>query len=175
MNREIIEPADLRLDSVKLWEKRWLLLCSGDYISGNYNAMTVAWGSVGVMWHKPFAQVVVRPGRYTYDFMERFPDFTLSVLPDDMRETMSLMGSKSGRNINKIEEAGLTVLPSEKADAPAFDEAELILECRKSYRQPFDPTCFLDEKIEVHYPQKDYHIVYYGEILHISGISSYKS
>ena len=175
MNREIIVPGDLRLDSVKLWEKRWLLLCSGDYISGKYNAMTVAWGSVGVMWHKPFAQVVVRPGRYTYEFMERYPDFTLSVLPESMRESMSVMGSKSGRNTDKIDAAGLTVLPSSEVDAPAFDEAELILECRKSYRQPFDPACFLDEKIGTHYPQKDYHIVYYGEILNISGTSAYKA
>ncbi len=175
MKRETIEAGDLRLDSVKLWEKRWLLLCSGDYASGHYNAMTVAWGSVGVMWHKPFAQVVVRPGRYTYDFMERYPEYTLSVLPEDMRESMSLMGSKSGRDMNKIEAAGLTVLPSETVAAPAFDEAELILECRKSYRQPFDPACFLDEKIEINYPRKDYHIVYYGEILNITGTADYRA
>ncbi|MCA1954508.1 MAG: hypothetical protein LDL12_05080, partial [Anaerolinea sp.] len=59
------------------WENEWVLLTSGDFESKEYNAMTVAWGSLGCMWSRPFAQVVVRPTRHTFQFMERYPTFTL--------------------------------------------------------------------------------------------------
>ena len=59
----------LNVNSLDLWMNQWLLLTCGDFASQDFNTMTVAWGSFGTMWNKPFAQVVVRPVRYTYKFM----------------------------------------------------------------------------------------------------------
>ena len=101
MNRINIEPKDLTVKATDIWADRWLILTAGDFKSGKYNPMTVAWGSIGTMWHKPFVQVVVRPQRYTFEFMERYPDFTLSVLPQDQKKAMQLMGSVSGRDRDK--------------------------------------------------------------------------
>lgn len=173
--RQNIELSSLKVNGTSLWDKQWLLLCSGDYDKADFNAMTIAWGSLGVMWHKPFVQVVVRPGRYTYEFMEKYPDFTLSVLPDSMRKSMSLMGSLSGRDTDKISDAGLTPIPSETVKSPAFKEAELLLECKTMYRDTMNPEFFMDPVLDEKYPQKDYHIIYFGEILKAEGISKYQS
>ena len=157
-----------------LWDSRWLVLTAGDLKAERFNMMTVAWGSFGTMWSRPFAQVVVRPTRHTYQFIEEFDTFTLCAFPEACRPLLSLLGSKSGRDIDKVRESGLTPLPSLAAAAPGFAEAELIVECRKIYSDDFDPKRFLDPAIEKKYPQKDYHRVYYGEILAVRGTGEYR-
>ncbi len=77
------------------------------------------------LWNKPFVQVVVRPSRFTFQFMEKFNSFTLSVLPESHREVLQLLGSRSGRDGDKIHDSGLTPIPSDKIDAPGFEEYRL--------------------------------------------------
>ena len=157
----------------QLWDYRWFLLTSGDFAKGHFNTMTVSWGSTGTMWNKPFFQVVVRPQRYTFPFMEQYETFTLSVLPVTYRKALNLLGTKSGRDGDKIREAGLTPVPASQVTAPAFAEAELVIECKKMFWADFDPTHFIDPAIDRNYPRKDYHRQYFGEVLAIHGISSY--
>ncbi|MBF9015936.1 MULTISPECIES: flavin reductase family protein [unclassified Oceanispirochaeta] len=175
MKRENIDIKKLYINPLSFWKDKCLLLCAGDLEKGDYNAMTVAWGSMGVMWHKPFTQIVVRPGRYTYEFMEKYPDWTVSVLPESYRSDITLMGLKSGREMDKIAESGLTLCGSAKIGAPAFEEAELILECRTMFRDVMKPESFVDQSLDKNYPQKDYHIIYYGEILNAQGTDDYSS
>ena len=61
--------------SFHLWDVQYLLLTSGDYSTSHYNAMTIGWGSIGYIWRRPFIQVVVRPTRYTYEFMEKYDGY----------------------------------------------------------------------------------------------------
>ncbi len=125
------------------------------------------------MWNKPFAQVVVRPTRYTRQFMDQYDTFTLCAFPERYRKALKLLGSKSGRDGDKIAESGLTPIAASKVAAPAFAEAELIIECRKIYWDDFKPEHFLDHKIHANYPIKDYHRVYFGEIVAILGDGRY--
>ena len=150
-----------------LWDKQWLLLTAGDFARNDFNTMTVAWGSFGIMWNKPFVQVVVRPTRYTFEFMEKYETFTLCAFPRQFKKALSLLGSRSGRDSDKIADSGLTPMAAVNIAAPAFAEASIIIECRKLYWQDFEPQHFLDVSIEKNYPQKDYHRVYYGEVLAI--------
>ncbi|MBN2357607.1 flavin reductase [candidate division KSB1 bacterium] len=150
-----------------LWKNQWLLLTSGDWETRHFNAMTVAWGSFGIMWNKPFAQVVVRPTRYTYEFMEKYPTFTLCAFSSQYRSALQLLGNKSGREGDKISESGLSPMSSTIVRAPCFAEAQLILECRKIYQDDFNYEHFLDASIAHNYPQRDYHRIYFGEILAI--------
>jgi flavin reductase (DIM6/NTAB) family NADH-FMN oxidoreductase RutF len=173
MTRELISFDDLRVRTHHLWNKQWLLLTSGDFDTGHFNAMTVGWGSLGTMWSRPFAQVVVRPTRYTYGFMERYDTFTLCAFPDDYRKALNLLGTKSGRDGDKIAEAGLTPIASTQVAAPGFAEANLIVECRKMYWQDMDPAHFLDPAIDRNYAKKDYHRIYFGQIVAILGAESY--
>ncbi len=175
MTREPIPFDELQAAPLHIWAKQWLLLTCGDFASGDFNTMTVGWGSLGTMWGKPFAQIVVRPGRYTYEFTERFDHFTLSAFPKSHRKALTLLGTKSGRDGDKLSETDLTPIASAEVASPGFAEAELILECRKIYRQMMDPAGFLDPGIEKNYPIKDYHMIYYGEILAAFGASGYRS
>jgi flavin reductase (DIM6/NTAB) family NADH-FMN oxidoreductase RutF len=158
-----------------LWEEQSLLLTAGDFRAGSFNTMTVGWGSLGVMWGRPFAQVVVRPTRYTHEFMERYDTFTLTAFPEQHQKALNLLGTRSGRDGDKIKASGLTPIASTKVAAPGFAEAELIIECRKIYSQDFDPARFLDPSIERSYPKKDYHRVYFGEIVAILATESYRA
>jgi flavin reductase (DIM6/NTAB) family NADH-FMN oxidoreductase RutF len=156
-----------------LWDRRWFLLTSGDFASGKYNTMTVSWGSTGILWGKPVFQVVVRPQRYTRLFMEQYDTFTLSVLPEAYRSALNLLGSRSGRDGNKIAEAGLTPAASRIAASPTFAEAELVIECKKLYWADLDPTHFINPALDQNYPRKDYHRQYFGEVLAIYGTRNY--
>jgi flavin reductase (DIM6/NTAB) family NADH-FMN oxidoreductase RutF len=137
--------------------------------------MTISWGSIGVMWNRPFVQVVVRPGRYTFEFTEKYDSFTLCAFPDQYHKALSLLGTKSGRDGDKIAEAGLSPQAAQCITSPGFAEAELVIECRKMYWQDFDPTHFVDPSLDKHYPIQDYHRAYFGEILAVSGSEKYIS
>ena len=169
MKRDRISCEDLVVKPHHLWDKQWLLLTSGDFGAGRYNAMAVGWGSLGTMWGKPFAQVVVRPSRCTREFMERYDTFTLCAFPEERRKAVALLGSKSGRDGDKLAESGLTPEQSCVVAAPCFAEAELALECRKLYWQDMDAQNFLDPAIARNYPGKDYHRIYFGEIVAVTG------
>jgi flavin reductase (DIM6/NTAB) family NADH-FMN oxidoreductase RutF len=184
-----MERHNIPLDTFKfdpsIIKNRWLLLAAGKFdpeaAAGAapgavlpYNAMTISWGSTGQIWNKLFFQVVVRPTRHTYGFMESGDSFTLSVFPEALKPALSLLGSKSGRDGDKIAASGLHPMASSRVAAPSFVEAELVVECRKMYWQDLDPSHFLDPAIESNYPKKDYHRVYFGEILAVQGTDAYR-
>lgn len=158
-----ISPGNLVLKPVDLWKNQWLLLTSGTI--DNCNMMTVAWGSMGCMWNRPFVQVVVRPQRHTLKYMEDSPCFTLCGFPPEHRAALKHLGTVSGKDRDKLSDTSLTLRPSEKVLSPAYNEASLILECRKIYRQPMDPAGFITDAGASAYPDRDYHVIFFGEIV----------
>jgi len=74
-------------------------------------------------------------------------------------------GSRSGRDLDKWAATGLTREPSAKVPAPRVAEAELALECRVLAVTDLRPEGFLDQSLESHYLDQDYHRVYFGEVL----------
>jgi len=148
---------------VDLWMNQWLLLTAGTV--DDCNMMTVAWGSIGCMWAKPFVQIVVRPQRHTRTYLEQSDSFTLCAFPEAYRSDLQTLGSISGKNGDKLSGTALTLRPSRNVDTPSYNEASLILECRKIYYQDMDPSGFLDESIQKNYAANDYHRIYFGEIV----------
>ena len=163
----------LRIQPYALFENQWLLLTSGDFQQNHFNAMTIGWGSIGCMWGKPFIQVVVRPIRHTYKFLETYETFTVCALPPEYRDALQLLGSTSGRDLDKIAQSGLIPMASQVVTAPAYRQAELVIECRKSYWQDMDPAHFLNQAIHASYPAQDYHRIYFGEILSVQANARY--
>lgn len=157
----------LSVEAVGLWMNQWLLLTAGTL--QDCNMMTVAWGSLGCMWSKPFAQVVVRPQRHTRQYLERSDSFTLCAFPERHRKDLQVLGSVSGKDGNKLSKTKLTLKASQKVAAPSYHEASFILECRKMYWQDMDPAGFIDQKIQDNYAANDYHRIYFGEILSAFG------
>lgn len=174
MKLQPLDIADLRLNIFKQFDKRWFVLTSGDFKTGQFNAMTISWGSFGTLWDKPFAQVFVRPTRYTLEFMNKYDSFTLCAIGKKYKSALNLLGTQSGRDGDKIKSSGLTPIPSSRVDSPCYKEAKLIVECRKTYWQDLDASHFLLPEIEYKYPNKDYHRVFFGEILAIFGSKAYR-
>lgn len=175
MTRNKIAFEDFIFKPMAEWDGQGMLLTSGDFQSGQFNAMTVGWGSMGIMWGLPFVQVVVRPVRYTYQFMEKFDSFTVCAFSERYAPALDLLGNKSGRDGDKITEAGLTPIVSSLVAAPGFAQAALILECRKIYWDDLEKAHFLDPRLEKKYPAKDYHRIFYGEIVAIQGEKQFHS
>jgi flavin reductase (DIM6/NTAB) family NADH-FMN oxidoreductase RutF len=158
---------------VKTLDKGWLLLAAGDFSARDMNCMTVSWGAFGVIWGRPMAMVVVRPSRHTHGFMERYDTFTLSAFPEKLRPALDYCGSHSGRDGDKMKAAGITPAAARVVKAPGFAEAELVVECRKTYADAIEPGHFLAPWIGGNYPAADYHTMYFGEILAVSGVAKY--
>ena len=118
---------------------------------------------VGIMWGKPVAYVFIRPQRYTKEFIDGTDTFSLSILGEEHRKTLSYLGTVSGRDEDKISKSGLHV--KHEGVTPYFEEANTVMVCRKLFAQPLDPAGFIDKECDTKwYPQKDYHTMYVVEI-----------
>lgn len=156
-----ITPEEIRDNMFVTINKEWMLLTAGDEKA--HNTMTVSWGSTGELWGHYTATVHVRPQRYTLPFIENNDYFSLCVLPKNKHDAMVVCGRVSGRDGDKDQKAGITPVFAEKA--PYYEEARMVLICRKLYRQEMDPACFLDPSILTSsYPQKDFHVTFVGAI-----------
>ena len=158
-----VDPKELQLNPFSLILQDWFLVTAGPMES--FNTMTAGWGGLGAMWSRDVVYIVIRPTRYTYEFLEKNDIFTLSFFDDEYKPALQLLGSKSGRDTEKVAESGLTPMEGMLIGATSFAEARLVMECRKLYFQDLEPANFLDPKIEDWYPQKDYHRLYVGEIV----------
>ena len=158
-----IDIKDLKESAVSLFDDRWALLTAGN--AESYNTMTVSWGMMGELWNKDVCTVFVRPQRYTYEFMEKNDGFTLSFFSDEYKKALSFCGSKSGRDYDKAKETGLT--PVEGEQGVSFEQAELIINCRKLYVQDMKEECFLDKSIVGKCYNGDFHRIYVGEITEV--------
>lgn len=142
--------------------EKWGILTGTD--SEGFNSMTVSWGSVGVLWSKPCVFAFVRPGRYTYKFMEQGEYFSLAIMNEEIHDRMKVFGSKSGRDVDKYEVSGFNAVSENGVTYP--EEAETVFICKKIAASDISPDWFIDETIdEKNYPKKDYHRMYVGEIV----------
>lgn len=140
------------------------------------NTMTIGWGTLGTEWATPIFTVFVRESRFTKQLLDQNPEFTINVpMGAYDKSILGLCGSKSGRNMDKIQAAGLTLEAPEQISVPGIREFPLTLECRVIYRQAQDPAAITEENTKRFYPQdvdgsfpranRDYHTAYYGEVV----------
>ncbi len=168
-----IDPLDFSVNTHALFHRQAVLLTCGDFNQHDYNCMTIGWGLFGTMWSVPAALVVVRPSRFTYEFMERFEDFTLTAFPPEFKKDLAYLGSHSGRDEDKLSKTALTPIAADLINSPTFLQAQLSVECRKIYFTDYKPEQFLAPFIHEKYDGGDYHRLYYGEILQIKGTSKF--
>ncbi|ADD67098.1 Conserved protein/domain typically associated with flavoprotein oxygenase DIM6/NTAB family-like protein [Denitrovibrio acetiphilus DSM 12809] len=155
-----VEPSKLMGNPFTMINDDWMLITAGN--KEKFNTMTASWGGMGIMWNKNVSFVVVRPNRYTYEFMEKHDHYTLSFFDDQYRDALNLCGTKSGRDIDKVKEAGLT--PVFDGDGIYFEETKIAMVCKKLYFQDLDPKNFQADFINKLYKGDDYHRLYIGEI-----------
>ncbi len=159
---ERISPYTFDENLFTLIDREWMLVTARDARSGAINTMTASWGGCGILWNKPVAFVFIRPGRYTREFADAAEGLTLSFFEERYRDALRLCGRVSGRDCDKIAQAGLT--PVQMGERAAFAEARMVFSCRKLYVGALEEGGFVDPALLDHYKNKDYHLVYICEI-----------
>lgn len=140
------------------------------------NTMTISWGKLGIEWETEIFAVYVRENRFTKKLLDKNPEFTINVpIGEPNKKIIGISGTKSGKDIDKISVLGLTLEESEKISVPGIKELPLTIECKVIYKQVQDRTAITEDNNRIFYPQdvaedyhganKDYHTVYYGEIV----------
>lgn len=156
------DPEDLQENTFKLFNDAWVVIAAqrGEKV----NAMTASWGSLGVLWGKRVATVYVRGSRYTHEFMEAAETFSVTSFDPSYKKVLNdIMGSKSGRDIDKIKECGFSV--EHLLGTPVFEQARLAIVCKKAYSHPFVEAEFCDKThLQTSYKNGDLHTVYIGTI-----------
>jgi flavin reductase (DIM6/NTAB) family NADH-FMN oxidoreductase RutF len=157
-----ISPYELEGNVFEQIGKDWALITAMKKESGDVNTMTASWGGMGVIWRDPSFVCVIRPQRYTYEFSENADILTLSFFDEKYRDALKICGTKSGRDGNKIAEAGLTVVHD--GEAAYFDEAKTVLVGRKVYTDMLREDSFVDKSIISTHYNGDLHRFYVCKI-----------
>lgn len=135
------------------------------------DTMVIGWGNIGISWGRPIFIVYVRESRYTKALLDETGVFTVNVALDEPdKEIISVCGTKSGRDMDKIAHLGLTLVDGDAVDVPGIKQMPLTLECKVIYKQAQDPDAIDPECYRQYYAkgtpkEGDHHTVYYGEIL----------
>ena len=144
-------------------DKKWAILTCGE--KDKYNSMTISWGGFGTLWHKPVVTIYVRPNRYTYEFMENYEYYTISFYDDVYKSDLTLLGTKSGRDINKVELTNLT--PEFLNNGISFKEAILTIVCKKIYFQDLNIENVPKSEVDKFYNKEPLHRMFIGEVIDI--------
>ena len=154
-----IQPGEIG-DCIDRIGRQLMLITAGD--EQRFNTMTASWGGMGTLFNKPVATIYVRPQRYTYQFTEQQDTFSLCFFDPCYRDALTLCGTKSGRDIDKPRACRLDPIFD---TAPYFEQAQLVVLCRKLYYTDMGDGVFVDKSVEAaNYPERDYHRLYIGEI-----------
>lgn len=167
MNQKI-NAFDYAGDICKAMSRGILLTTKRD---GKVNTMTIGWGHIGIEWGKPIFVAYVRDSRYTREMMDGSEEFTVNIPYGELdAKILGFCGTKSGRDVDKITEMGLTLVESGNVSVPGIKELPLTLECKKLYKLKQD-TAGIPQDIQArYYPadgqgNQDFHFAYYGEIV----------
>lgn len=161
-----IREIDIKNENLNPFEKigrEWMLITAGS--EEKFNTMTASWGGLGVLWNKNVAFTFIRPSRYTFEFTEREDFFSLCFFPEGYKKELTYCGRNSGRDVDKVKETGLTPIFME--GVPYFEEASMVLICKKLYSQPMGKEFVCDnEAVFPNYGENEpYHTLYVGEIV----------
>ena len=146
-----------------LFKKRWGLVTVGD--EKKFNTMTVSWGGLGTIWGRPVATVYVRTSRYTHEFMDNYEYFTVSFYSEDKKKILGVLGSKSGKDIDKMHDSGLT--PVKAGESMTFKEAQTTIVCKKLFKQRVELSNIPQDIVEQYYSTDAPHDMYIGEVVAI--------
>ncbi len=164
MAKQIGDYRDYVKETIKAFDEGRVLLVSQGK-EGSPNVMAIGWGTIGIIWQRPVFVVLVRPSRHTYKLIEEAGEFTVNIVPPQLKEVVQYCGTVSGRDHNKFKEKQLTAIPSKKVKAPTIKECVLHFECRVVHKNDVIPSELEKSIIPALYPKGDFHRVYFGEIL----------
>jgi len=134
---------------------------------GHPNVMTIGWGLLGTIWRRQVFLVLVRPSRYTHGLIEKSDAFAVCVpKAGELSDALAFCGSRSGREVDKVKELGLDLVPGQAGPVPLLAECDVHYECRVVTRTALVPEGLLSPEIRArYYARGDLHTLFFGEIL----------
>ena len=154
---------ELEMKVFEAFAKDWALVTAGSM--EHFNTMTIGWGAMGTLWGKSAVTVYVKPVRYTHEFLDANEYFTVCFFPADCKKDLSLLGSRSGRDGDKVAETALTPVAVE--GSVGFAQASLTLLCKKIYRQDMDTAAMPEDVVKRNYEVEAPHTMYIGEVVKV--------
>jgi len=155
---------ELNVNAFEQFGKNWALVTAGSL--NNYNTMTIGWGGVGTLWSLPVVTVYVKPIRYTWNFLNDNEYFTVTFLPEENRNDLLLLGTKSGRDGDKVAETSLQPIECDH-DTVSFKQATVTLVCKKIYWQDMKSDTLPQNIIDKYYQSEEPHRMYVGEVVRV--------
>jgi len=134
-------------------------------VADELNTMTIGWATIGFIWQKPIMMVAVRPTRHTFGIIEKAQDFTVTIPSGDLSKAIAFCGTKSGRDVNKFKMCNLETADGRTVASPIIKVPGIHYECKIVYKSAMNPVHLDKSYDKALYPQKDYHTLYFGEIL----------
>lgn len=162
-----VDSKDFMVNPFQRIGRDWMLVTAGSQ-EGGVNTLTACWGGIGNLWHKDAAFIFIRPSRYTYQFIESHNTFSLSFFDKEYKKKLAYLGSHSGREEDKISKMDLHICFYDQT--PAFQEANLVLVCRKMYHLDFEGDRIPECEIDRFYSKEeagDFHRFYAAEVIGI--------
>jgi len=158
--RKYLEQADELMK--RITKGAFLTVKEGDRV----NTMTIGWATIGFVWKKEIFMVAVRDSRYTFQLIDNTDNFTVTIPTGNAgKEALAFCGTKSGRDHDKLAACGLALNQGQKVASPVIALPGVHYECKIIYKSAMNPA-FLDPAADDKlYPQKDYHTLYFGEIV----------
>lgn len=121
---------------------------------GRNNIITIAWAGT-ICSNPPMVSISVRPERYSYDILKETGEFVINLTTKDLTYATDYCGVKSGRDVDKFKEMGLTALPGKEVKAPLIAESPVNIECKVTQVIPLGShDMFLAEVVAVHVDEK---------------------
>ena len=128
-----------------------------------YNMMTASRGWFWIIWGKKVAFIFVRKSRYTNEFIQKSDQISLSFFDEKYRDILTLCGTKSGREIDKMKEVSLTM-----QENFTFQEAKVTIQGEKIFETELDPSLIKNPEIKNQwYHGQENHMMYILEIKEI--------
>lgn len=93
------------------------------------NIITVAWAGT-ICTNPPMVSVSIRPERYSYNIIKETGEFVINLTTKELAFATDYCGVKSGRDVDKFKETGLTPIPASKVNAPLIEESPVCIECK---------------------------------------------
>ena len=137
----------------------------------HYNSMIGSGGGLGMLFMKPTTWCILRADRYTLELIQEEQTYTMSYFSNEFKERMLFLGSKSGRDSEKMKEVELTSVQTPSGDM-SFKEARLILECKLTALTVANPDDFYTQETkdyinEAYQEANVYRKLAFGEITRV--------
>ena len=121
---------------------------------GRPNIITLAWVGT-VCTNPPMVSISVRPERYSYPILKETGEFVINLTTKELAFATDYCGVKSGRDVDKFKEMGLTPIPASEVKAPMIKESPVNIECKVRQILPLGShDMFLADVVAVHADEK---------------------